>query len=186
MDVDEIFKLLDADMAKAVDHTLRDFTTLHTGKASASMVENINVDSYGSMMKLKEMSAITTPDMRTIQIQPWDRGVVDNIVKALIASNIGITPLVNGPLIRLPIPDLSGERRKELGKVAHGMAEQGKVSIRSIRRDAMDSLKQLKKDGDISEDDFKRDEKEVQTRTDKFVAKIDACLQAKETDLKKV
>lgn len=170
-------------MQKAVDHTLHEFSTIHTGKASPSMVESIMVEAYGSMMPLKGCAAITTPDPRMIQIQPWDKGVIRNIEKALQMANIGVNPIVDGNLIRLPFPDLSRERRQEFVKTAHRLAEEGRVSVRHIRRDAMEAAKKLKKDSAISEDDEKRLEKDVQAATDKAIKDIDAHLANKEKDL---
>lgn len=128
-------------MKKTVEHTLSEFSSLHTGKASPSMVEGIMVDAYGSHMRLKEVAAITTPDARTIQIQPWDKSVIKDIEKALQTSKLGINPAIDGAVIRLPIPELSRERRQELAKVAQNMAEEGRVSIRHARREALETLK---------------------------------------------
>ena len=172
-------------MNKAIDHVNHEFSTLHTGKANTSMVENITVDVYGSAMKLRDVAAITTPDARTIQIQPWDKSTCAPIEKALLEAKLGITPLITGEIIRLPIPELSGERRDELCKVAQGYAENGRIGIRASRKEAMDALKDAQKDG-LPEDDFKRGEKEVQKITDNAVAKINDALLIKETDLKKV
>ncbi len=172
-----------ARMKKAVEHTLHEFSTIHTGKASPAMVESIQVEAYGSMMPLKGCAAITTPDPRMIQVQPWDKGLLRAIEKALQLANIGVNPVVDGSLIRLPFPDLSRERRQEFVKTAHRLAEEGRVSIRHIRRDAMEGAKRLKKDGKISEDDEKRLEKDVQTATDKAIKDIDSALAAKEKDL---
>jgi ribosome recycling factor len=182
----EIIDDTNSTMAKAVDHTLHDFSTLHTGKASPSMVENVMVDAYGSSMRLRDMAAITTPDPRTIQIQPWDKSVIQPIEKAIQTANLGLNPSVDGSVVRIPIPELSGERRQELVKVAHRMAEDGRISVRHSRKDALDLLKESKKDGDLSEDDFKRYEKDVQALTDKFVAEIDEHLKSKETELQKI
>lgn len=172
-----------ARMKKAVEHTLHEFSTLHTGKASPSMVESIMVEAYGSMMPLKGCAAITTPDPRMILVQPWDKGVLRAIEKALQMANIGVNPVVDGSVIRLPFPDLSRERRQEFVKTAHRLAEEGRVSVRHIRRDAMEAAKKLKKDNKISEDDEKRLEKDVQAATDKAIKDIDAHLAAKEKDL---
>ena len=172
-----------ARMKKAVDHTLHEFSTIHTGKASPAMVESIQVEAYGSMMPLKGCAAITTPDARMIQVQPWDKGLLRAIEKALQIANIGVNPVVDGSLIRLPFPDLSKERRQEFVKTAHRLAEEGRVSIRHIRRDAMEAAKKLKKDGKISEDDEKRLEKDVQAATDKSIKDIDSHLANKEKDL---
>jgi len=173
-------------MAKAVDHAVHEFSTLHTGKASPSMVENIMVEAYDSSMHLRDMAAITTPDSRTIQIQPWDRSVIQPIEKAIQTSNLGLNPATNGDIIRLPIPELSGDRRNELVKVAHRMAEDGRISVRHARKDALDLLKEAKKDGDLSEDDFKLAEKEVQKNTDNHVSDIDNHMKGKEQELQQI
>lgn len=172
-----------ARMKKAVDHTLHEFSTIHTGKASPAMVESVMVEAYGGMQPLKACAAITTPDPRLIQIQPWDKSLVRPIEKALQLANIGINPVVDGNLIRLPFPELSRERRQEYVKTAHRLAEEGRVAVRHIRRDAMESAKKLKKDGKISEDDEKRLEKEVQAATDKAIKDIDTHLAHKEKEL---
>ncbi|HLP26365.1 MAG TPA: ribosome recycling factor [Acidobacteriota bacterium] len=172
-----------ARMKKAVDHTLHEFSTIHTGKASPAMVESVQVEAYGSMMPLKGCAAITTPDPRMIQIQPWDKGLTRAIEKALQMANIGVNPVVDGQVIRLPFPELSKERRQEFVKTAHRLAEEGRVAVRHVRRDAMEAAKKLKKDGKISEDDEKRLEKDVQTATDKAIKDIDSHLANKEKDL---
>ena len=185
METNQIFDNMDSEMQKSVDHVLHEFSTLHTGKANTSMVENITVDVYGSNMKLRDVAAITTPDARTIQIQPWDKASTAPIEKALLEAKIGINPIVTGEIIRLPIPELSGERREELCKMAQGFAEQGRIGIRASRKEAMDSLKVAQKEG-LPEDDFKRAEKDVQKKTDDNVTKINEALSSKEDDLRKV
>jgi len=185
METDSIFNKMNQDMNKSIDHVTHEFSTLHTGKANSSMVENITVDVYGSSMKLRDVAAITTPDARTIQIQPWDKSTAQPIEKALIDAKLGITPNVNGELIRMPIPELSGERREELCKMAQGFAENSRIGIRASRKEAMDALKEAQKNG-LPEDDFKRSEKEVQKNTDDAVTKINQALAAKEKDLRTV
>lgn len=185
MEKEDIFKKMNQVMEKSIDHVLHEFSTLHTGKANASMVENVTVDVYGSTMKLRDVAAITTPDSRTIQIQPWDKSNAVPIEKALIDAKLGITPIVTGELIRMPIPELSGERREELCKMAQGFAEQGRIGIRASRKDAMDGLKTAQKNG-LPEDDFKRAEREVQKTTDDSVNRINLALSSKEEDLRKV
>ncbi|MBI2512731.1 MAG: ribosome recycling factor [Opitutae bacterium] len=172
-----------ARMKKAVDHTLHEFSTIHTGKASPAMVESVMVEAYGSTMPLKGCAAITTPDPRMIQIQPWDKGLTRAIEKALQMANIGVNPVVDGQVIRLPFPELSKERRQEFVKTAHRLAEEGRVAVRHVRRDAMEAAKKLKKDGKISEDDEKRLEKDVQVSTDKAIKDIDTHLANKEKEL---
>lgn len=172
-----------ARMKKAVDHTLHEFSTIHTGKASPSMVEGIMVEAYGGTQPLKACAAITTPDARLIQVQPWDKGLTRAIEKALQMANIGVNPIVDGNLIRLPFPDLSKERRLEFVKTAHRLAEEGRVHVRHVRRDIMEITKKAKKDGKMSEDEEKRLEKEIQTATDKAIKDIDTHLAHKEKEL---
>ncbi len=170
-------------MQHAIEHALHEFSSIHTGKASPSMVEGISVEAYGSQMRLKEVAAITTPDSRTIQIQPWDKSMVVPIEKAIQTANIGINPSVDGGLIRLPLPELNRERRQELVKVAHQMAEEGRISVRHARRDGLEALKKLQKSGEISEDDQKRYDKEIQAETDKAIKEIGDHLAHKEQEL---
>ena len=172
-----------ARMKKAFDHTLHEFSTIHTGKASPAMVESVMVDAYGSTVPLKGCAAITTPDPRMIQVQPWDKSLTRSIEKALQLANIGVNPVVDGNVIRLPFPELSRERRQEFAKTAHRLAEEGRVAVRHVRREAMEAAKKLKKDGKLSEDDEKRIEKEVQTATDKTIKDIDVALANKEKEL---
>jgi ribosome recycling factor len=172
-------------MEGAVEHTLHEFGTLHTGKANPSMIENlqVKVESYGATMHLKELAAITTPDPSTIQVQPWDKGVVADVEKAILTANLGFNPVVAGTVIRVPVPELSTERRRELVRMAHSIAEASRMSIRHARRQAMFSLKELQKDGQISEDDQRRHEKEIQTETDKHIASIGQHVAKKEQEL---
>lgn len=166
-------------MKKAVDHTVHEFNGIHTGKAHPSMVEGVTVDAYGSQMRIKDCAAITTPDARMIVIQPWDRGVLQAIVKGIQTANLGLNPAVDGLVVRVPLPEMSRERRQEFVKVAHRMAEEGRVQVRTIRRDAFDAVKKAK----LPEDEAKRVEKEIQALTDKFVAEIADHLAAKEKEL---
>ena len=161
------------DVEKRMDGALealkKEFAGLRTGRASTTLLDPVMVEAYGSMMPLKGCAAITTPDPRMIQVQPWDKGLLRAIEKALQMANIGVNPIVDGTLIRLPFPDLSKERRQEFVKAAQRLAEEGRVAVRHVRRDAMEAAKKLKKDGKISEDDEKRLEKDVQTATDKAI-----------------
>jgi ribosome recycling factor len=186
METEKILKELRASMAKAVEHTRSEFSSLHTGKASTAMIENLVADVYGSGMRIREIAAITTPDARTIQIQPWDKSSAQPIEKAILTANIGLTPVAHGTLIRCTIPEMSGERRKELAKVANAMAEEGRIAIRSVRRDALEIFKKLQKDAAISEDDLKRLEKEVQKLTDNANDEIQKLFESKEKDLLKI
>ncbi len=183
MTPEAIIKNTRSEMQKALDHTLHEFNTIHTGKASPAMVENVTVDAYGSNMRLMEVAAITTPDSRTISIQPWDKGVLKAVEKAIQTAGLGLNPVVRGTLVICPLPDLSGERRKELVKMASQLGEAGRVGIRAARQEGMSALKQALKDKEISEDDEKRGEKEVQSLTDSFVKQIEEALKDKEEEL---
>ncbi|MEM9158227.1 MAG: ribosome recycling factor [Verrucomicrobiota bacterium] len=183
MDTDEVFLTLEEKIENALEHTTHEFSGVNTGKANPAMVEGVQVEAYGSTMSLKEMAAISTPDARTIAVQPWDKSTLKSIEKALQTANLGITPAVMGDVIRLPLPELTRERRQELAKRVHKMAEDGKVAIRNARREANDSLKKLQKSGDITEDDLKTGEKDVQETVDTATKKIAALAEAKEKDL---
>ncbi len=152
-----------AKMQKNLDHTLHEFSGIHTGKANPSMVEGIMVEAYGSAVRLKECAAIHTPDPRMILVQPWDKSLLRTIEKAIQMANIGINPVVDGPAVRLPLPEMSKERRQDLTKVAHRLAEEGRVAIRNTRRDGVEAVKKALKDGKVSEDDAKKLEKDIQT-----------------------
>ena len=168
-----------AKMKKALEYTLHEFSSIHTGKATPSMVEGVTVEAYGSQMRLKECAAISTPDARLIQIQPWDKSLIKAIEKAIQQANLGFNPIVDGALVRIPLPDMSRERRQEFVKTAHKMAEDGRVQIRTIRRDAIESIKKAKP----PEDELKRLEKEVQTLTDKFIKDVNDHVSHKEKEL---
>src|SRR5881409_995928 len=186
MDRDDI--LLEAEMAmeKSVDYLAHEFSGVRTGKASPALVENIDVQAYGSTMKLKQLALITTPESRLLVLQPFDAGTVQDIERALKESKIGITPAVDGKIIRLPIPELSEERRKELAKSLGKMAEEARVRVRSNRRAALDEAKKLKTGSGISEDEMRDLEDEIQKLTDRFVKSIDDHLKHKETEIMKV
>jgi ribosome recycling factor len=168
-----------ARMKKAVDHTLHEFSTIHTGKASPTMVEGVMVEAYGSRMRLKECAAISTPDARMIQVQPWDAGLGKAIAKGIIDANLGLNPIVDGKVIRIPLPEMSRERRQEFVKTANRLAEEGRVHVRNVRRDSLEAIKKAK----LPEDEGKRLEKDMQTATDKAIAEINSHLAAKEKEL---
>lgn len=168
-----------AKMKRAVDHTLHEFGTIHTGKASPNMVEGVMVEAYGSQMRLKECAAISTPDARLIQIQPWDAGLVKAVEKAIQQANLGFNPIVDGKLIRVPLPEMSRERRQEFVKAVNKMAEDGRVQVRNVRRDGLEAVKKAK----LPEDESKRLEKEIQAATDKAIKDINDHLASKEKDL---
>ncbi len=186
MAADSILKQAEAKMAKVIDVVHTEFTGIRTGKASPDLVHHLTVDAYGSHVKLKEIAGITTPDPRTIMIQPWDGGLIDSIRKAIEESKLGITPMVDGKLIRLPIPAPSQERRDELITSIRKIAEEGRVSIRSNRRGALDDLKKAQKNKELTEDELTTHEKQVQKLTDQYIEKIDKLLTGKEADLMKI
>jgi ribosome recycling factor len=186
MDPDEILLETEAAMEKGFDYLTHEFSAVRTGKASPALVENIDVEAYGSAMKLKQLALITTPEPRLLVIQPFDASTTRDIEKAIKESKLGINPSVDGKIIRLPIPALSEERRRDLVKGVKQMAEEARVRVRSARREGMDQLKKAGKEGGLAEDALESYEKEVQKLTDGFVKKIDDALNAKEADIMKV
>jgi ribosome recycling factor len=180
--------LLEAEMAmeKSVDYMVHEFAAVRTGKASPGLVENVDVQAYGSTMKLKQLALITTPEARLLVVQPFDASTVQDIERALKESKIGITPAVDGKIIRLPIPELSEERRKDLVRSLGKMAEEARVRVRANRRTALDEAKKLKTSGELTEDGFRDAEDEVQKLTDRFVKSVDDHLNRKETEIMKV
>ncbi len=170
-------------MEKALSALERDFGRLRTGRASTTLVDGIKVDYYGTPTPIPQLASVAVPDSRCITIQPWDRGSFALIEKALLKSDLGITPVNDGKLIRINIPPLTEDRRKELGKMAKKYGEDTKIAIRNIRRDANDSLKKLEKDKVHSEDEIKKAQEVIQKLTDAFIAKVDQKCQAKEKEI---
>ena len=171
-------------MLKSEEAMVIEFAGVRTGKASPALVENLMIEAYeGSSMRLLELASISTPEMRTIMIQPWDASTVQAIDKGIQAANLGLNPSVDGKIIRINLPDLTKERREELVKVVRKMAEDGRVAVRHVRREAIDTLKAEKKKSDITEDDLTGGEKEVQKLTDTYVKKIDDHLSSKEEEI---
>src|ERR1700751_5594157 len=186
MTPDEVLLETETVMEKGVAYMIHEFASVRTGKASSALVENIDVDAYGASMKLKQLALISTPEPRLLLIQPFDASVTKDIERALKESKIGITPAVDGKLIRLPIPELSEERRKELVKTVRHMAEEARIRVRSSRRTGIDEIKKIEKAGEITEDERHDLEGEVQKLTDKYVREIDTHLENKEVDIMKV
>ena len=170
-------------MDKTIEVFSKELTSLRTGRANASMLDLVKVDVYGQAMPLNQVSSITTPDARTINIQVWDLNNVPLVDSAIKKSELGLNPQIDGQLIRLPVPDLNEERRNEIKKVIKSIGEKCKVSIRNIRREANDDLKNLVKNKEISEDDEKKNEKIVQTFTDNHIKEIDQKVEAKEKEI---
>lgn len=169
-------------MTKAVAHAESELTKIRAGKAMPSMLDGIHVDYYGTATPLSQVSNINTPDARTLVIQPWEKGLLATIEKAILDANIGLTPQNDGSIIRLNIPPLTEERRRDLVRKVKEEAEKGRVAVRNIRKDANDVIKKLKNDG-VSEDDIKLGEAEVQKLTDKYIADVDKLAEAKEKDI---
>ncbi|MBD2078706.1 ribosome recycling factor [Leptolyngbya sp. FACHB-17] len=170
-------------MKKAIEAVRRDFNTIRTGRANASLLDKITVEYYGAETPLRQLANISTPDSTTIQIQPYDRSSMSAIEKAISLSDIGLTPNNDGSSIRLNIPPLTSDRRKELVKLAAKYAEAGKVSIRNIRRDGVDTVKKQEKDKEVSEDQSRDTQEKIQKLTDKYIAEVEKVLAEKEKDI---
>ena len=183
MDIDTT--LLDAEerMEKALASLERDFAKLRTGRASTALVDGIKADYYGTPTPISQMASVAVPDSRTLTIQPWDKGGMAAVEKAILKSDLGLTPVNDGKIIRISSPPLTEERRKELVKVARKYSEETKVAVRNVRRDANDSLTRAEKEKEITEDALKRATDEVQKLTDRFVAEVDTRCQAKEKEI---
>jgi len=173
-------------MEKTLDSLKADFGGLRAGRAHVSLLDGILVEAYGSLTPISQVGTVSAPDARTLSVSVWDKGLAKGVEKALRESDLGLNPMSDGQLIRIPIPPLSEERRRELVKIAGKYAEQGKVAIRNIRRDAMDEVKKMKKDSLISEDEEKKYNNDVQKWTDDAIKKIDEQYEAKEKDIMQV
>jgi ribosome recycling factor len=183
MSADDILLEIEDQMQKAVEATQRNFNTIRTGRANASLLDRIEVEYYGAPTPLKQMANISIPDSTTLMIQPYDASSLTTIEKAISLSDVGLTPNNDGKVIRLNIPPLTSERRKEFVKTAGKIAEEGRVSIRNQRRNGMDAVKKLEKASDISEDESRDAQDEIQKLTDKYIAKLDEAFAAKEKDI---
>ncbi|MDT8441242.1 MAG: ribosome recycling factor [Desulfuromonadales bacterium] len=173
-------------MDKAVDALKRDLAKVRTGRASLNLLDDIRVDYYGTPTPLNQVGSLAVPEPRLITIQPWEKNLLGDIEKAILKSDLGLTPNSDGQVIRLVFPPLTEERRKEMVKQVKRMGEDAKIAIRNARRDANDALKKLEKDKEISEDDLKRSEKEIQDLTDSYIEKVDQVIAAKEEDLMEI
>ena len=181
IDLDAIQRRMDG----AMNALKTEFSGLRTGRASASIVDSITVDAYGTMTPINQLGTVNVPEPRMVVINVWDKGMIAKVEKAIRESGIGINPVSDGPLIRLPIPELNEERRKQLSKVAAGYAESAKVSIRNVRRDGMDQIKKAKSAG-MGEDDQKMWSDEVQELTDKYISAVDRALESKQAEIMQV
>lgn len=184
--INEIKQDSEARMKKTIESLKIDMTKVRTGRANAGLLDHVQVDYYGTMTPLSQVASVTTSDSRTIMVTPWEKSMVAAVEKAILNSDLGLNPATAGSAIRVPMPPLTEERRKELIKVVRNEGEQSKVSIRNIRRDANNQLKDLVKDKSISEDDERRAGEVIQKLTDKYVAEVDVVLAAKEKDLMEI
>ncbi len=182
LDLKDIERRMDG----AVETLRKEFGGLRTGRASASLLDPVTVESYGATMPLNQVATVSVPEPRLISVQVWDRGSVKAVEKAIREAGLGLNPQSDGSTIRVPIPELNQERRQELVKVAHKYAEQARVAVRNVRRDGMDGLKKMLKDGDVSEDEQKTLSDKVQAATDAHIKKIDDALASKEKEIMQI
>ena len=185
-DLDEIHKTTEARMQKALDATRNDFASVRTGRASPALLDRLHVEAYGASTPIKSVASISTPDARTLQIAAFDRNTIGAIRKAIETSDLGLTPNIDGSNIRLTIPALTEDRRKDLVKMIRKKSEDGKVAIRNVRHKSVDEIKALLKDGKITEDENKRANERVQKATDKYIKDIDGLVAAKEKEIMEV
>ncbi len=183
MDTDTLLLESEERMEKAVCSLEREFAKLRTGRASTALVDGIKADYYGTMTPIGQMASVAVPDARTITIQPWDKGGMAAVEKAILKSDLGLTPINDGKIIRIAIPPLTEERRRDLVKVARKYGEEAKVAVRNVRRDSNDSLKKAEKEKEITEDELKKATDVVQKLTDKYVAEVDRRCQEKEKEI---
>jgi len=181
--IQELIDQIELDMEAAVESTQHELAQIRTGRASLALVDGINVECYGGKSPLKQVAGLSVPEARLIVIQPWDRSILGDIEKAILKSELGITPGNDGKVIRLQIPPLTEERRKELVKHVKKLGEEGKIKIRNIRRTANDEVKEGEKDGDIPEDEGKRTVEKIQEMTNRFIERIDGVIEEKSKEI---
>ena len=184
--IPSLAKDIEDKMKRAVATVTREFSEIRGGRANPAFVEHVTVDYYGAATPLKQLAAVTAPEARLLVIQPWDAKVVPEIEKAIQKAGLGITPVVDGKLVRLPIPPLTGERREDLTRLVHKLAEEGRVNVRTIRRDANEAVKKLKADKTISEDDAFKGQDHIQKLTDRYIEQINGLVKSKEQELHNV
>ncbi|MDZ7262254.1 MAG: ribosome recycling factor [candidate division KSB1 bacterium] len=184
--INEIYKSTEEKMKKAVDSTRAELARIRTGKASSALLDSVRVNYYGSLVPLKQVASINVPEVRLITVQPWDRNMITEIEKAILKSDLGLTPVNDGVIIRLPIPQLSEERRRDLVRIVKKLGEEGRIAIRNTRRDANERLKKAEKEHQISEDDSHRGQDKIQELTDKYIKEIDELLKRKEQEIMEI
>jgi ribosome recycling factor len=181
--IDDLLKDARGRMGKSIDATRNEFATVRTGRASPHLLDRLNVDYYGTSTPLKQLANVAASEARVLTITPYDKSAIKQMEKAILESDLGLTPSNDGNLIRLTIPELTEERRKELVKVVHGLAEEGRVAVRNIRRDCMHDLRELRKEGEVGQDEERRAEAELQKLTDARIGEIDELLKGKEEEI---
>jgi ribosome recycling factor len=184
--INELLKSMNDRMEKGIGNVKREFATVRAGRATPALLDRVQVEYYGSLMPINQVANISAPEPRMLVVQPWDKGTLSDIEKAIIKADLGLTPTNDGSVIRILIPQLTEQRRLELVKQVKKMAEEGRVAIRNIRRDVNDELKKLEKNGDISEDESRRTQEKVQKETDRYIGEIDKLLAAKEQEIMEV
>lgn len=182
--IEEIYKDVKERMEKAVEKTRHDLTTIRTGRASTAILDGIKVDYYGSKTPLNQLAQVSAPEPRLLTIQPYEKNIIPDVERAIMESDLGLNPQNDGTIIRLPIPELTNERREELIRYVHKLAEEGRISVRNIRRDANDTIKSLEKEHEISEDNARRALESIQTYTDNHIERIDELLKHKEEEIR--
>jgi ribosome recycling factor len=181
--MNKVYDYCEEFMGKSLKHLEHELHGLRTGRATPSLLENIKVDYYGAQTPLNQCATISVPEARLLVVQPWDKSILNTIEKAIQAANLGLNPQNDGQLIRIPIPAMNDERRQELVRIIHQMAEEGRIAVRNIRREANDQIKKLEKDKNISEDDAKAAYDEIQKITDKYIEKVNETQKTKEEDI---
>ncbi len=184
--LDEVLEDAERRMKKAVEHLKEEFASIRTGRASASLLNRVKVNYYGTSTPLNQVASIGVPEPTLLVISPYDKSVIPEVEKAILQSDLGLNPVSDGNVIRLPIPKLNEERRKELTRLVRAKAEEGRVAVRNVRRDAIEDLRSFEKEGEITKDDLHRGQEEAQKLTDRYVAEIDEMLKVKEQELMEV
>jgi len=184
--LEEVLEDAERRMKKAVEHLKEDFAAVRTGRASAALLNRVFVNYYGQQTPLNQIASIAVPEPSLLVVSPYDKSVIGEVEKAILASDLGLTPVSDGNVLRLPVPKLTEERRKELTRLVRAKAEEGRVAVRNIRRDAIEDLRSFEKGGEITKDDLHRGQEEVQKLTDRFIGEIDEMLKVKEKELMEV
>lgn len=184
--INKVYKDAEDRMKKAVEVVRQEFTKIRTGKATTALLDGIKVEYYGSLVPLNQLANVSVSDVHTLVVQPWDKSSIQAIEKAILSAELGLNPVSDGNILRIPIPPLTEERRKELAKLVKKFAEDGRIAVRNIRRDAIEHLRKLEKEEHFSEDDRKRGENEIQKLTDKYIKLIDELLEFKEKEIMEV